>query len=83
MRLRVLFLQDGDDGAMPSVREVCDEITEDAWGRLPDFYIEALEAARNTGCEYREAFVYLPDNPVRSLFETGSFQVSRVEAVES
>ena len=65
MRVRMLFQQSDDPSEMPYLVASCDEYTEDAWGELPDFWVEAVKEHPKA----REMKVIVPDHAVLDLFK--------------
>ena len=82
MRLRVLFVQyEGD--VMPNALVVTDDYMEDEHGGLPDYWVEECETVRKAAGEHiaaREAFITVPDDLVRRLFEPPSVPMSHIKA---
>lgn len=47
-----------------------DEQTKDAWGEIPEFYVEAVKAARQRDeGKVRELVIEVPDGAVAKLFK--------------
>jgi hypothetical protein len=52
-----------------------DETTEDAWGEIPEFYSEAVKAARKRDeGNVREMVIEIPDSAVAKLFRVPTIQ---------
>jgi hypothetical protein len=69
---RVAAYLPGQDQTMPKVVQVVDAVDayeEDAAGRVPDFYLEAIERHRADGFEVREIFVLVPQAKILGLFD--------------
>lgn len=64
MRVRVLFLPSDSADEMPTIIDVCDEYTEDAWGGTPDFYAESMRSHTDA----REMVVIIPDHAILKVF---------------
>lgn len=61
--------EDGGDGYF--LISAYDETTWDAWGETPEFYMEAVKAARKRAeGTIRELVIEIPDSAVRDLFAT-------------
>lgn len=70
----ILDKLDQDYGGMPSLIAAVDNYTEDNWGKVPDWYTQAVKDNTVATDIIREIFIEIPDDAVLQLFATPTIQ---------